>query len=103
MKFEIITNSQSHTGYDIEDKTFRGIIDGLVCGWQFEFRKGSEYGYKDVTWSEMLPDEMLEHAPWYFESCTANGWEPTGRVVFRGYAREWYDAYEHEWFVEEVA
>ena len=41
MKFEIVKNSDSFTGYDIPDCEYHGQISGLCCGWQFEFKNSN--------------------------------------------------------------
>lgn len=108
LSFEIITNSESHTGYDIPDSKYVGVIPGLVCGWQFEFvNKDGKIGYNSVAYYEGTPEEYCE--TWLrfgpdalFEGERWNGYEPTGRVVFRGYGSEYYDSEYREWFVRDV-
>lgn len=109
MKYEIIKNSESFSGYDIPDDEWVGEIHGLVNGWSFEVKNAKgEYDYLSVSWEHGLPEDyanmfVTENGEsWLFEIPRWNGWEPTGRVVFRGYAKEYYDADEHEWFVERV-
>lgn len=108
MKYEIIKNSESYTGYEIEDKQYKGQIEGLVCGWQFEFMDGKgDYNYNSVTYYEGTPEEYCEYWLQYgedalFEIERWGGWEPTGRVVFRGYAREYYDFDERDYYVIDV-
>ena len=106
MKFEIIKNSQSETGYEIPDDTFYGILPGMVMGWQYEARnvcdKRFPVGkllYFDVSYRNGMPEGEEEFMTFYANDL---GWELTGRVVFRGYAREYYDSEEREWFVKDA-
>lgn len=106
-KFEIITNSQSRTGYDIPDSHYMGQLPDLLRGWQFEFSRNGEIRYGSLKWYHGTAEECAtEYERKYgvdtFEREHLNGWRETGRVVFRGYASEYYDAYEREWFVEHV-
>lgn len=106
-KFEIIVNSQGPK-YDIEDKTYYGQKPNLCCGWQFEFEnEKGEINYNSVTWYEGTPEEYCESWLQYGDDALFtgehwNGWQPTGRVVFRGYAESYYDSEERDWFVKEV-
>lgn len=104
LQFEIIRNSESKTGYNIPDKEYKGQIDGLCCGWQFEFERSGKIDYNSVNWYHGTPEECAyqygeEDA---FELERMNGWEPTGRVIFRGYAREYYDVEDREWYIQDV-
>ena len=108
MTFEIIKNSESNTGYDIEDKEYKGQISGLCCGWQFEFRNADgKIGYNSVSYHKGTPEEYCQTWLRYgedalFEMERWNGYEPTGRVIFRGYGREFYDFEERDWCIEPV-
>lgn len=106
MKFEIIKNSQSETGYDIPDDTFYGCLPGLVNGWQYEARNVSDKRfpvgkilYFSVSYQWGMPEDEEE-----FQSYHASnyGWELTGRVVFRGYAHEEYDLEERDYYVTDA-
>lgn len=108
MKFEIIKNSESHTGYQISDNIYKGQQSGLCSGWQYEFiNDDGEYGYGSVVWTENTPEEYAylwtedDGTPW-IESGVKVGYKLTGRVIFRGYAKEYYDAEDHETYVKEV-
>ena len=108
MKFEIITNSQSETGYNIPDDVFYGELPGMCMGWQFEARnvcdKRFPVGkvlYFDVIYEEAMPGETAEEN-YMFEYAEDLGWELTGRVVFRGYGRLYWYAEERDWCVAEV-
>lgn len=106
--YTIIKNSESHTGYDIEDKEYKGIINGLCCGWQFEFKNdANEFNYNSVTYYKGTPEEYCDSWLQFgeealFETERWNGWKPTGRVIFRGYAEEYYDDEYRDWFVKSV-
>lgn len=68
-------------GYNVEVTTRDGKLDWFSC---------------EYIWGE--PGEELFddfHMSWYADC----GCEPTGRISFRGYGREEYDAYERETFV----
>ena len=91
MKFEIITNSQSKTGYDIPDSIYRGRVPGFAMGFQVEAEKDGEIGYTSVDFVWKTPDEIAEDEDALMLFTLMNPeWKPTGRVVFRGY-------YEEEW------
>ena len=108
MTYEIIKNSESHTGYNIPDVEFLGMKAGLGCGWQYEFEKDGEYAYSSVCWEEETAEDYANRwhtengTPWLFDVFVDKGYRFTGRVVFRGYAESYYDAEEREWFVREV-
>ena len=102
MKYNIITNSQSTTGYDIPDEIFTGLREGLLCGWDFEMVKpdGSiGWGCSVVFDYDMPEDAAKRHADYWSEF----GLRPTGTVVFRGYYEEFYDPEERDWYVKQVA
>ena len=106
MKFEIIKNSESHTGYQIEDQEFKGLIPGLCCGWQFEFidSKG-QYHYNSVTWEEESPEDYADRwqgyrGSWLYD-LLPDDYTLTGRVIFRGYARR--DPEEKDYYITPVA
>ena len=108
LSFEIIVNSDSYTGYTIEDDKYIGVIPGLACGWQFEFiRNDGKIGYNSVAYYEGTPEEYCQMWLRYgedalFEIERRNGYEPTGRVIFRGYGVEYYDTEYREWFIKDV-
>lgn len=107
MKYEVITNSQGPK-YDIADKYYDGQKPGLCCGWQFEFENAAgEINYNSVTYYEGTPEEYCNTWLRYgedalFETERYNGWESTGRVVFRGYAKKHWDPEERDWYVTDV-
>ena len=105
--FEIIMNSESNTGYDIEDKKYFGLIPGLCCGWQYEYidAKG-EYHYSSVAYMEESAEDYADKWTGYRGSwlldMLPDDYKFSGRVIFRGYAESYYDYDEHESYVEEV-
>ena len=110
--FTIIKNSESKTGYQIEDKEFKGLIPGLCCGWQYEYSNDKgEITYSSVSWEEESPEDYayrwLDNGRSWLESSLGCGfgetdWRFTGRVIFRGYAESFYDPEERDWYVKEV-
>ena len=107
-RFEIIKNSESHTGYQIPDKEFKGMKDGLCCGWQYEIKDAEgNYHYTSVSWEEVTPEEYAnkwqtdDGRSWLLDMYPA-GCDFTGRVIFRGYAESYYDSDERDWYVVEV-
>ena len=107
MNFTIIKNSESYTGYEIADKEFKGIIAGLCCGWQFEYKDANgAYHYSSVSYEEVMPEEYAYRWEGYRGSWLLDmlpeDYEFTGRVIFRGYAESYYDAEERDWFVKQV-
>ena len=82
------------------------MIPGIVNGWMFEFRdKKGNINYNSTSYHWGTPEDYCDSWLQYgedalFEMERWNGYEPTGRVVFRGYATEHYDVDEHDWYVE---
>lgn len=110
MRFEIIKNSESNSGYDIADNVFDGMKPGLLCGWQFEFRKpDGGYYYNSVAFEWEMPEEYINRwhndytgRSWIYD-LLPDGYELTGRVIFRGYAIEKYDCEMREEYVEPIS
>ena len=109
MTFEIIKNSESYTGYNIEDDIFKGYFDGFVCGWQFEYVNDEGiYTYGSVSYTEETPEEYAyrwvedDGTPWIASVPMSKGWRLTGRVIFRGYGRLYWDDNDRDWCVEDV-
>lgn len=106
--FEVIPLSQSYADYkDSEpDKEWLGLIDGIVNGWSVEYRnKDGRYEYGSVHYLYGTIEEEIARfeAPsgsWYFDTPRAKGYEPTGRVVFRGYGILMWDSWERDYYVE---
>ena len=96
-KFEVISVSASNLSYKgkVNDEEYFGVLPGLMSGWQFEFVKNGEIGYNSVYYSYETPEHCAEYEHWNFDTESMFGYEPTGRVVFRGYAAE------GEWIPEE--
>jgi len=106
-KFEVISVSESEVNAffsgepghsEIPNEEYFGVLPGLMHGWEFEFvNKAGETGYNSVYWFYGTPEECAyrwgEAEAFWCERL--NGWEPTGRVVFRGYGAE------GEWIPEE--
>lgn len=107
--YEVIKNSESSTGYDIKDEEYKGVFDGLCCGWQFEFKNDKgELEYNSVCWYEGTPEEYCDTWLRYgeealFEIERYNGYVPTGRVIFRGYGKEYWDSEDRDWYIKKVA
>lgn len=108
MEFQIIKNSESNTGYNIPDKTYFGVIPGYYCGWQFEFKHADgRIDYSSVDFYPGTPEDYcnswLEYGPdALFTIERTHGWEPTGRVIFRGYYDHGYDWEEREDYFTDV-
>lgn len=107
MKFEIIKNSQSETGYKIEDNTYYGIVPGLDCGWQFEIidNNDGKLHYMSVMWDAATPEDVYKSRPWAFEFMTFSGrdYKLTGRVIFRGYGEPYWYAEERDWCIKPIS
>lgn len=107
--FEIITNSQCHKPYDVPDSIWKGMQPGLCNGWSFEFKNDAgEYYYGSVSYTHGMPAEYAyqwieeDGTSWLEDMIWTTGFKLTGRVVFRGYAEDYYDPDEREWFVKPV-
>ena len=100
MKFQIIKNSEGCKKWDIPDNEYRGQIEGLCCGWEFEVRKpdGTLDSFS-VIHEEADPEWTWDNNH-YSEMCEWHGFEPTGRVVFRGYGKLYWHAEERDWCVQ---
>lgn len=100
MKFEIIKNSEGCKKWNIPDNEYKGQIPGLCCGWEFEVKTNKgELDSLSVIFEEATPEETVELN--YLDRDTEfRGYTLTGRVVFRGYARSYYDSEYRDWFVE---
>lgn len=106
-KYQIIFPSQTigDNRLEIADAWYRGLIPGLLCGWCFEFRTASgDIRYGSDEWlSGTAEDFCASHHPdSLFLAERMRGWEPTGRVVFRGYGREYFDRKYRAWDVQDV-
>lgn len=103
--FKVIKVSEADVDWKEEDREYFGCIAGFVAGFCYEVVNADGkldymscyYMHEDPT-AHVMNWEEWTHAD-YFETVKWNGWEPTGRVVFRGYAREAYDPYEREEYV----
>ena len=104
MTFKIIKNSEGCKKWDIRDEEYEGQVSGLCCGWEFEVEREGVLDSHSVIWFEGTPEQCVK--AYYLDEPDCywrlKGWELTGRVVFRGYGRSYYDPEEREWFVEEV-
>ena len=110
-EYEIIPISKSFAEYrnEVKDCRYIGDLDGVVNGWQFEYiNKDGEYAYGSVSYVRGSAYDYANtfHDPWdggewIHETPRMRGYEPTGRVVFRGYAIEYWDEYERDWFVKD--
>lgn len=105
MKFEVIKVSEAKVDWNVEDREYLGPIAGYVAGFNYEVvDKDSNLDYMSAYYMHEDPTQHVEDwEAWagadYFETVRWNGFEPTGRVVFRGYAREMYDFDEREEYV----
>ena len=103
MEFKVIKVSESDANWPVEDREYAGIIPGFVGGFNFEIAdKNGNLDYMSSTYISKSPTDFINNLGYdYFEVVKWNGYAPTGRVVFRGYAIEYYDSEEKEWFVED--
>lgn len=102
--FEIIKNSESSSGWDIEDKVYEGPHDYMVSGFNFEIKgpKGN-LEYMSAIYIHCTPDKYINDLGYdYFDTVRYKGYEPTGRVIFKGYATEYYDPESKDWFVKPI-
>lgn len=101
--FEIIKNSESYANYDEPDKEYKGVIPGKTAGFNFEVRHIND-GHIDymscVFIDNETPTDYIRNLFYdFFETISFSGFEPTGRVIFRGYGETYYDHNFHDWCV----
>ena len=103
-KFEIIKNSEGCKKWNIPDNEYRGQINGLACGWEFEVEKDGKLDSLSVIYEEGTPERTAKRN-YLFEPDTIyslNGYHLTGRVVFRGYGELYWYEEERDWCVHEL-
>ena len=100
MTFEIIRNSESSTGYDVEDKRYIGVVPCVLCGWQFEVIKNGKVGYFSVMYNYGTPEQCYEDESRYGDMFEQFNCVPTGRVIFRGYYESYWDFDEDYEYIE---
>ena len=86
MEFEIVRT----------EKTYVGVVPGVLCAWQFEVIKNGKVGFFSNRYFEGTPEECYENESCYEDMFEAFNAEPTGRVVFNGYWEGYYDFDERE-------
>ena len=108
-RLEYISISDTATGWRDNAGRDYGQIDGYVRGYNVEFRnrETGEIDYNSTLWvngtiegyhqRNMDAWGNVGYEP--FEVERSNGWEPTGRAVFRGYGKEEYDFEERETYI----
>ncbi len=81
-----------------EDK---GPINGLVRGYNVEVTKNGKIDWMSCVWIRTSVEDYVndEYTGYWYQDC---GVTPTGRVSFRGYGVEKYDASERDTFIEPV-
>lgn len=101
MKFKVIKVSEANVDWNNQDKEYFGPIPGFVAGFNFEvIDKNGKIDYMSAYYMHEDPNDFISNLFYdYFEIVRWNGYEPTGRVVFRGYAKEYYDYEEREEYV----
>ena len=105
--FTIIKNSESSTGYNIPDVEFKGLLDGYVCGWQFEYLgDDNKLYYGSCAYEACMPEQYayrwMDGELSWLEEFTQHNARLTGRVIFRGYAVTRWDPEEHDEYVVDV-
>ena len=107
-KFEIIKVSEANVDWNEEDREYVGVIPGYAAGFNFEVvDNNGKIDYMSAHYIDEDPSEMVENyykdlGADYFDVVRWNGFEPTGRVIFRGYAIEHYDPEERDWYIEDA-
>lgn len=113
-QFEYVTVDEAGTtGWNTgNDSRNYGYVDGLVRGFNIEFKhkETGEINYNSANFVEgNIEDYYRERIEEWgdvgytpFEVETRNGYEPTGRAVFRGYGVERYDEEERDTYIEDV-
>ncbi len=76
----------------------KGYKSGLVRGYNVEVTKNGVTDWMSCEYIHGEPEEELfdEFHQFWYRDC---GVIPTGRISFRGYAREEYDLEERDFFV----
>ena len=108
-RLEYVAISDTATGWTDNGAKDYGEIPGYVRGYNIEFmhRETGEINYNGAVWvngtiegyyQEQM-DEWGDVGYTPFETERFGGWEPTGRAVMRGYAKEEYDFEERDYYV----
>lgn len=84
-----------------EDHIDHGYVPGLMRGYNLEVKKGDVVDWLSAEWIGGEPNEEFNDGfhSWYH---IEHGFVPTGRVSFRGYGVERYDAKERDFYIEDV-
>jgi len=110
--FSFITAKEAGLDWDVSNATTDyGYVPGFLRGYNFEFRH-KETGKLDYSSCRFFYESVIrelensdmakfEGTPFYLESL--NGYEPTGRAIFRGYYTEYWYEEERDWCVEEAS
>lgn len=93
------------------DCEFKGVISNYVCGFCVEVKNNNtgKIDYTSCTFTNDFYEIKLPevHEDWnelgLKADCCAPNWEPTGRIVFRGYYREFYDFNEHDYYYRDAS
>lgn len=77
---------------------FYGNVTGYTTAFCLELKKGEEYNYSSVVFTNNCGAILIPEVDSCFNDlgvmaslCMLNGWEPTGNIIFRGYYKECYD------------
>lgn len=85
-----------------KDHIDRGYIAGYVRGYNLEVKSvDGETHWLSCSWTKSAPEHEFDNEfhRWYYSE---HNWTPTGRICFRGYGIEEYDASEHDTFIKIV-
>ncbi len=102
----IITVDETSTGWKDEYSNYPTTIQlpGLLRGFNVEVTNArGEIDYCSAVWTYGEANEENFDIFISIDLASYNGWVPTGRLVFRGYAIDRYDPEEREEYVEVVS
>lgn len=78
-----------------------GEIPGLMRGYNLEVEKNGEVHWMSAEWINGDPEKTFNDE-YHLWSRSEWGFKPTGRVCFRGYGIEEYDAVERDTYIQPI-
>ena len=98
---KVVCVNASEVYPNAKDCSDYGYITGLVRGYNIEVTEAASDTTSNVTFTNFeSPEDLIndDFHQWYF---IEHGYNPTGRVCFRGYGQEMY-SYDDEEYIQPV-